>query len=128
MTEDKSDRTFGNKLYDRAKTLALVVLPALGTLYFLLAQIWDLPNVEKVMGSIVAIDAFLGGTLKFSSNRYYKNEKNFDGDINIIPEEGGGQRAQFAFNKDPRDVVEDEPGKHSFEFRVNKLKGGSDEH
>ena len=60
-----------NKTYDVLKYIALVVLPALGTLYFALAGIWGLPFGEQVVGTISAIDAFLGVVLKVSSNNYY---------------------------------------------------------
>lgn len=63
-----------NKLYDVLKYIALIVLPALGTLYFALASIWGLPYGEEIVGTITAIDAFLGALLKISSDNYYKNE------------------------------------------------------
>lgn len=60
-----------NKTYDVLKYLAQVVLPALGTLYFALAGIWNLPYAEQVVGTITAIDTFLGVILRISSNQYY---------------------------------------------------------
>ena len=60
-----------NNTYDVLKYIAQVVLPALGTLYFALAGIWNLPYAKQVVGTISAIDAFLGVILKVSSNRYY---------------------------------------------------------
>lgn len=127
MAENTISSTgLNNKIYDKLKTTALVVLPALATLYFLLAQIWNLPDPEKVIGTIVAIDTVLGGSLKYSSRRYYKSGKNFDGEINFIEREDGDEKVRFDINKDPVDVIHDEPGKHSFEFRVNKLREGSD--
>lgn len=62
------------KLYDRLKFLALVVLPALGALYFGLAQIWGIPSAEKVVGSITLLDAFLGAVLQMSSATYNEYE------------------------------------------------------
>lgn len=62
-----------NKTYDILKYIAQIVLPALGTLYFALASIWSLPYGEEVVGTITAIDAFLGAILKLSSNSYEKN-------------------------------------------------------
>lgn len=62
-----------NKTYDILKYVAQIVLPALGTLYFALASIWSLPYGEEVVGTITAIDAFLGALLKLSSNSYEKN-------------------------------------------------------
>lgn len=60
------------KLYDVLKFLALVVLPAVATLYFALAGIWGLPAVQQVVNTIVAVDTFLGAILQLSSNAYSK--------------------------------------------------------
>ncbi len=61
-----------NKLYDILKYIAQIILPALGTLYFALAQIWNLPFGEEIVGTITAIVTFLGVTLKISSANYNK--------------------------------------------------------
>lgn len=121
MAESEPRFIFSSKLYDALKFMAQILLPALGTLYFALAQIWGLPAPDKVVGTIVCVDAFLGAVLKLSSNQYYKAGKNFDGEINVIGSAGEDEKVQFALNRDPLDVIHDEPGKHSFEFRVNKL-------
>ena len=63
-----------NKVYDVLKWIAQYLLPALGTLYFALSTIWNFPYGEQVVGSITAIDAFLGAILGLSSATYYKNE------------------------------------------------------
>lgn len=60
-----------NKVYDVLKYIAQIVLPALGTLYFALAGIWNLPYGEQIVGTITAVDTFLGVVLQISSNRYY---------------------------------------------------------
>ena len=61
-----------NKCYDILKYIAQVILPALGTLYFALAGIWGFPYGEQVVGTITAVDTFLGVILKVSSDNYYK--------------------------------------------------------
>lgn len=63
-----------NKIYDILKYIALIVLPALGTLYFALAGIWGLPYGEQVVGTITAIDTCLGALLGLSAYKYNKNE------------------------------------------------------
>lgn len=63
-----------NKYYDILKWIALILLPALGTLYFALAQIWGLPYGEQIVGTITAIDAFLGALLQISTDNYNKQE------------------------------------------------------
>lgn len=60
-----------NKTYDALKYIAQVVLPALGTLYFALAGIWGFPYGEQIVGTITAVDTFLGVVLRISSNAYY---------------------------------------------------------
>ncbi len=59
-----------NETYDILKYIAQIVLPAAGTLYFALSQIWGLPFGEQVVGTITAVDAFLGAILKVSTDAY----------------------------------------------------------
>ena len=61
-----------NEMYDILKWIALILLPALGTLYFAIAGIWGLPYGEQVVGTITAVDAFLGAVLQISTDAYYK--------------------------------------------------------
>lgn len=64
-----------NKLYDILKWIAMYLLPALGTLYFAIAGIWGLQYGEQVVGTITAIDAFLGVVLGLSSYNYNKKDQ-----------------------------------------------------
>jgi len=50
------------------------LLPAIGTLYFALAQIWNLPLAEEIVGTITAVDAFLGAVLGISTAQYNKEQ------------------------------------------------------
>ena len=61
---------FKNSTYDILSWIAQILLPALGTLYFALASIWNLPYGEQVVGTITAIDAFLGALLGISREQY----------------------------------------------------------
>lgn len=61
-----------NKVYDALKWIAMYLLPALGTLYFALAGIWGLPYGEQIVGTITAIDTFLGVILGISTTQYNK--------------------------------------------------------
>lgn len=64
-----------NKLYDILKWIALVVLPALASLYIGLGQFWSIPYPEQIAGTIMLVDAFLGTILGISSINYAKKEK-----------------------------------------------------
>jgi hypothetical protein len=59
-----------NKTYDLLKWIAQILLPALGTLYFALASIWGLPYAEQIVGTLTAIDTFLGVLLGISNSMY----------------------------------------------------------
>lgn len=61
-----------NKVYDVLKWVAMYLLPAVGTLYFALASIWGLPYGEQIVGTITAIDTFLGVILGISTSQYNK--------------------------------------------------------
>jgi hypothetical protein len=64
-----------NKMYDILKNIALIILPALATLYLTVAQIWGLPYGEQVAATITALDVFLGAILKVSSINYAKKQE-----------------------------------------------------
>lgn len=65
-----------NKLYDILKWIAQIFLPAIATLYFAIAGIWGLPYGEEIVGTITAIDTFLGVLLGISTYNYNKNKEN----------------------------------------------------
>lgn len=63
-----------NKTYDMLKWIAQILLPAIGTLYFAIAQIWGLPYAEQIVGTIMALDAFLGAVLGISTKAYMEEQ------------------------------------------------------
>lgn len=63
-----------NKLYDVLKWIAMVILPAIGTLYFALAGIWGFPYAEQIGGTVTATVTFMGVVLGVSSSQYKKRE------------------------------------------------------
>lgn len=69
-----------NKTYDVLKWIAMYLLPALGTLYFALAGIWSFPYGEEVVGTITAVDTFLGVILGISTAQYHKAQNTTEGE------------------------------------------------
>lgn len=76
-----------SKLYDTVKFIALILLPALGTLYAAVAGIWGLPSVEQVVGSIMAVDTFLGALIGISSAKFNASDAKFDGELRVHPDQ-----------------------------------------
>ena len=64
-----------NKVYDRLKDLALIILPALATLWLAISNIWGLPYGEEIAATITAVDVFLGAVLKISSLTYINKQE-----------------------------------------------------
>lgn len=62
-----------NSVYDALKYIAQILIPAIATLYFSVSQIWGLPYGEQIVGTLTAIDAFLGVCLGISSDNYHKS-------------------------------------------------------
>lgn len=63
-----------NKVYNILKYVAQIGLPSLATLYFALSGIWGLPFGEQIVGTITAIDTFLGVLLGLSTIQYNKEK------------------------------------------------------
>ena len=63
-----------DKAYNFLCWIARLVLPALGTLYFALAKIWNFPYGTEILGTITAVDTFLCVILGIA-NANYKAEQ-----------------------------------------------------
>jgi hypothetical protein len=105
---------FGNKAYDFLKFLAQIFLPALATLYFGLSSIWNFPDSTKIIGTLTAIDAFLGVLLSISSTSYNNSEGKYDGDLNIT-DVGSRKALSVELNSHPEILA----GKTEVTFKVN---------
>lgn len=61
-----------DKVYNILKYVALVALPLIATFWVTIGEIWGLPLVPQIAGTITAIDALLGGLLGVSTHFYNK--------------------------------------------------------
>ena len=69
-----------NKLYDTLRFIADLLLPALGTLYAALGQVWNFPYVEQIVATVMAVVAFMDAVLKVSKTKYDKTQQNLNGE------------------------------------------------
>lgn len=67
--------SLNNKVYDVLKWVALIGLPAFGTLYWTLSSVWGFPYAEQVVATVVAANTFLGALLGLSTYQYNKTAK-----------------------------------------------------
>jgi hypothetical protein len=80
---------FNKGVYEFLKKLVQIGLPALATLYIGLAQLWHLPNVTAVVGTITLVTTFLGVCLGISTSTYNNTEMKYDGLVVIHPGDEG---------------------------------------
>ena len=69
---ERSTDMLDERVYKILKYVAQIVLPAVATLYFALAGIWGFPYGEEIVGTITAVDTFLGVLLGISTATYNK--------------------------------------------------------
>ncbi len=103
-----------DKTYGILKATAQIYLPALGTMYFGLAQIWGLPFGEQISGTILVLDTFLGVLVGISSKVYNVSDAKYAGAMDVRQEDGR-KKFTFTLDKDPEDLVD----KQDVTFRVN---------
>jgi len=77
-----------NVTYDRLKWFALVAVPALSMLYFGIGEIWGLPHIKEVVGTISAVGTFLGVLLGLSSAKHQSDPSRFAGQV-VYQDKGG---------------------------------------
>ena len=63
-----------NATYDTFKWIAQYLLPGLGTFYFAISKIWGLPYGVEIVGTIAALDTFLGVILGVSTAQYKSDQ------------------------------------------------------
>lgn len=76
-----------NTTYDVLKFLAQVFIPAVGTLWYAVASIWNLPLAQEILGTITAIDCFLGALLGISTMNYNKSQREQDLEQELLEED-----------------------------------------
>jgi hypothetical protein len=95
--------TLSNKTYDTLKWVALILLPALAVLVTALNSYWDIPKQDAIVGTIIAVDTFLGALLQISSNK----PESFDGYLapNGADEDTGHPNLKMVITKSPQEAL-----------------------
>lgn len=110
----------GDNAYNRLKQSTTVIIPAVGALYFALAQIWHLPKGEEVVGTLATLNTFLGVVLGVSTRSYNKSDTKYAGVIEV-EETDEAKVLSFELN-DRAEPLEKQP---EVTFKVNSETTGS---
>ncbi len=116
MTDTNTSLVLSDRTYNKVKQAAQIVLPGIGSLYFGLSTIWDLPAGEEVVGTTSLMTVFLGTLLGISSKQYKNSDVGYDGEM-VVTEDGGGvKNFMLSLDKDPEDLKD----MKSVSFKVQK--------
>lgn len=110
----KSGNILSSKQYDVIKWLTVTLLPAVGALYFALAAVWSLPAAEQVLGTLAAVQVFIGATMGISSKQYEESGEKYSGEINVVD-----GKTKTLYSLDLKDAPEDLKDKDEVTFKVN---------
>lgn len=110
----------GDSSYNALKKSTTIILPAIGALYFALAQIWHLPKAEEVIGTTAAINTFLGVMLHASTKSYNNSDTKYAGTIKI-EESDETKKFSLELNEEPESIEK----KDEVAFRVDVESTGS---
>ena len=94
-----------NTVYDILKWIVVIFLPADGAAYYGLAQLWMLPYVEQVVGTIVVAATFLGALIGISTTTYNKKDGGYDGVLMLESDEENRAVYSFVLHDDPELLV-----------------------
>ena len=119
-----NDQTFANenpirpylsdKSYNAVKWLVQTALPLAGSLYFGLAQTWDMPGSEQVVGTLALVATFFGAILGISAKRYNASGAQYDGEMTIERLDDGQKRFTLSVDEDPNELTD----RNSVTFKI----------
>lgn len=93
-----------NKTYDFLVKLVQLVLPAMATLYFTLANIFELPGAEQVVAASAAFATFFGVLLRLSARSYESSGAAYNGAVNVLTDPAGNKVFSLELDGDPSDI------------------------
>jgi len=106
MTESNRQRpVLSESAYNTGKTLALIALPLLGVVYFVLSMILRGEANEWVLGVILFLILFFGWAITHSSKNYYNSPYAHDGEMVVVSDGGGVRTFTLEVNGDPDDLA-----------------------
>lgn len=114
-TKNSPTAILSNVNYAFARQSATIILPAIGTLYFMLAGIWGLPYADNIVGSIAALNLFVGVLVGVAKKIYDDTGGKYDGTVDVEITEDGTKRFSLNLDSDP-DTLD---SKNEITFRVN---------
>lgn len=123
MGDHEADKTplLNDRTYDLFGNIVRLFIPALGVFYATIAEIWDIPQADRVVGTLAAVGLLLGVILQISKSQYKKTEADKDGVIDVFPTNKGAELGRMSLNLSADDIA----GKQLLTLKVNNLDSSS---
>jgi Putative phage holin Dp-1 len=93
-----------DKMYANLEWVARVLLPSAATLYLALATLWGFPYGPQIVGTIVAVDTFLGVFIGMAQRSYDQSGAAYNGTIVAQPGDAGTALSGLVLDKDPAEL------------------------
>jgi hypothetical protein len=90
--------------YDKLKHTVAIVLPALAALYIGVGNVWHLPNIEQVSGTIATVNTFLGVLLGLATKSYNNSDAKYAGVIQV-DDTGAKTNVSLVIHGDPQKIL-----------------------
>lgn len=95
-----------NKVYDFLKWAVLIAIPAFGTFYQIMANVWHLPAANEVATTCLALATLLGALIGVATVNYNKSDSKFDGTLQITNAADPTVPTNYNFNVGDLDALE----------------------
>lgn len=89
MEPQSRPKLLSDRLYNRLRLVATLLLPSLITLYLTLGQIWSFPKMELIAPTLGAINVFVGALVAFARTLYNASGAQYDGSLEVVDGEDG---------------------------------------
>jgi len=106
-----------NDIYNNLKWLGMIVLPALGTAYFIIGEIFDWPRLKEVLGFSMVVMIMLNALVWYAAKSWYESDERFDGHIELEEDEGGMKKVNMVVDGDPETLL---MVKNEISFKVRR--------